>query len=135
MKILLDTHVVIWSLTDDPRLSQKAREMICSPDNMIFYSVASLWEIAIKNQKAPERCPYHESDVKQYCEQAGYLPLPIQAQHVQAIRTLKIKEDRFLSNADPFDRMIIAQAKAEECLVLSHDRNFENYDEKCIVLI
>ena len=51
MKILLDTHIIIWALTDDPRLSMKAREMISSSDNLIFFSAASLWEIAIKNTR------------------------------------------------------------------------------------
>ena len=54
MRILLDTHVIIWALTEDPRLSGAARDLIASPDNIILFSVASLWEIAIKNQKNPE---------------------------------------------------------------------------------
>ena len=55
MEILLDTHVIIWVLTDDRRLTSKAREMILAPDNMIYFSTASLWEIAVKNQEAPDR--------------------------------------------------------------------------------
>ena len=54
MNILLDTHAVLWSLTSDPRLTPQAREMILSPDNVVCFSVVSLWEIAIKNQKSPE---------------------------------------------------------------------------------
>ena len=57
MKLLLDTHIMIWALTDDPRLSQSARNLLSSPENIILFSMASLWEIAIKNQKAPEKCP------------------------------------------------------------------------------
>ena len=135
MKILLDTHVIIWALTEDPRLSDLAREMIASTENIILFSVASLWEIAIKNLKNPEKCPYRETDIENFCREAGYQPLNIQSHHVQAIRNLKVKEDRWLGNMDPFDRMLIAQAKSEGCRILSHDTCFENYDEKCICLI
>lgn len=135
MKLLLDTHVIIWALTDDPRLSAKARELVVAPGNLIYYSAASLWEIAIKNQKAPEKCPYREDDVSNFCEQAGFLPLNVQPRHILEIRGLRVKEGRYLGNQDPFDRILLAQAKAEDCTFLSHDRNFDHYDEKCICLI
>ena len=135
MKILLDTHVIIWVLTDDPRLSDKARELVCSPENILYYSVASLWEIAVKNLKSPQKCPYHETDVMEYCREAGYLSLDIQAHHIQGVRTLKLREGRYLANMDPFDRLLISQAKTEGCLILSHDTCFDNYDEKCILHI
>ncbi len=135
MKLLLDTHIIIWALTDDPRLSQSARELLSSPENIILFSMASLWEIAIKNQKAPEKCPYHENEILHYCTQAGYLPLEIKSAHVLGLRELKTKPDRYLSNYDPFDRMLISQAKAENCTVLSHDTSFQNYDEPCIMTI
>ena len=135
MKLLLDTHIMIWALTDDPRLSQSARNLLSSPENIILFSMASLWEIAIKNQKAPEKCPYHENEILQYCTQAGYLPLEIKSSHVLCLRELKTKPDHYLSNYDPFDRMIISQAKAENCTVLSHDTAFQNYDEPCILMV
>ena len=133
MKILLDTHMVIWALTNDPQLSYKAREMISNPENVICYSTVSLWEIAIKNQKNPEKCPYHEKMILEYCTAAGYELIHIVPSHILAVRNLRIREGRTLSNLDPFDRLLIAQAKAEECVLLSHDRNFENYLEKCVL--
>ena len=135
MKLLLDTHIIIWALTDDSRLSQSARNLLSSPENIIHFSVASLWEIAIKNQKAPEKCPYHEKDIMKFCDQAGYLPLEIKYTHILSLRELKTKTDRYLSNYDPFDRMIISQAKSENCTVLSHDSAFQNYDEPCILMV
>ena len=135
MKILLDTHVIIWVLTDDPRLSAKARDLICSPESIVYYSVASLWEIAVKNLKSPLKCPYHETDVMGYCRDAGFLSLDIQAHHIQGIRTLKVKENHYPANMDPFDRLLIAQAKTEGCRILSHDTCFDNYDENCILPI
>ena len=134
MKILLDTHVIIWSITNDPRLSASARSLILSPENMVFFSTVSLWEIAIKNQKSPEKCPYHEKDILDYCIASGYEPVYLLPRHVLGIRTLHVREGRVLSNQDPFDRILLAQARAENCLLLTHDSHFENYGEKCIRL-
>ena len=135
MKILLDTHVIIWMLTDDPRLSKSARVMIENPDNIIYYSTASIWEIAIKNFKSPEKCPYNEEQIADLCVRSGYEPLDIKAEHISYIRTLKINKEKELKNYDPFDRMLIAQAKAEGMILISHDFNFCNYSEKCIRMI
>ena len=134
MRILLDTHVIIWALTNDPRLSDRARKLIASSENRICFSAVSIWEIAIKNQKSPEKCPYNEKEILSLCMAAGYEPMDIQPAHVLAIRELQLREGRVLSNLDPFDRLLIAQAKVEGCTLLSHDRNFENYREKCISL-
>lgn len=133
MNILLDTHAVIWALTNDPRLSERERELISSPENEIVVSAVSLWEIAIKNQKAPHLCPYHERDILEYCLKAGYQIMDIRAKHILSLRALSIKPDRTLANQDPFDRLLLAQAISERCFLLSHDRNFDNYDTDCIV--
>ena len=134
MKFLLDTHVIIWVLTDDPHLSDEVRLRIASPANLVYYSIASLWEIAIKNQKNPDKCPYNETEIADYCAEAGYYPMDIQSQHIHALRTLKVKEDRYPANMDPFDRMLLAQAKTEGCRFLTHDKAFENYDEPSVFL-
>ena len=135
MKILLDTHVIIWALTNDPQLSPQAREIITDPENIILISTVSLWEIAMKNQKAPHLCPYHETEILGFCRKAGYLIMDITAPHVLMLRSLKTKTDRVIANHDPFDRLLIAQAKSEGCKLLSHDRIFENYEEDCICMI
>lgn len=135
MKLLPDTHMIIWALTNDPQLPCAAREMINSPDNIVFFSAVSLWEIAIKNQKNPEKCPYHEQDVLRYCMESGFEPMNILPSHVLAVRGLKVRPGRTLSNLDPFDRLLVAQAKAEDCVFLSRDRNLENYEERCVSLL
>ena len=135
MNILLDTHVIIWALTDDPRLPGNARELISSPDSIILYSAASLWEIALKNQKSPDKCPYREKEIADYCRRSGYEPLGILPEHIFAVRDLAVRGDRYLGNHDPFDRILIAQAKTEDCLLLTHDTMMGNYDERCICMI
>ena len=135
MKILLDTHAVIWSLTNDPQLSTEAKEMILKPENLIIVSAASLWEIAIKSQKSHALCPYHEKDIKQFCELSGYELLPVRPSHILQLRSLRIKPGCTLSNMDPFDRILLSQAKEEGALFLTHDRAFSFYDESVIRMI
>ncbi|MBR2834560.1 MAG: type II toxin-antitoxin system VapC family toxin [Coriobacteriales bacterium] len=135
MKLLLDTHIIIWALTNDKQLSLTARELISSPHHIVLFSSASIWEIAIKNQKSPNLCPYHEKDILVYCQKAGYEQLNITPEHALAIRNLQVKTGRRLNNYDPFDRILIAQAKTENCLLLTHDSNFENYNEPCIQMV
>ncbi len=134
MRILLDTHVIIWALTNDPRLPDGARGLIVSSDHSICFSVVSLWEIALKNQKSPAKCPYSEREILSFCIAAGYEPMNLLPAHVLAIRDLQLREGCVPDNLDPFDRLLIAQAKAEGCRLLSHDRNFVNYSEGCIAL-
>ncbi len=134
MKLLLDTHVIIWALTDDPQLSSYARQLIENPDNLIFFSVASLWEIAIKNQKAPAKCPYHEDEINNLCLEAKYEILDIKMPHVMAVRTLAVQKSEHLQNHDPFDRILLAQAKAEGMKLITHDNNLSHYDENCLLM-
>lgn len=135
MKILLDTHAIIWALTDDPALSKKAKAEISDSKNTIYYSLASIWEIAIKNVKAPERCPYNEKEIADLCNKSGFLLLDITAVHIYGLRNLTIKPGKELYNHDPFDRILLSQAKSENMKLFSHDTNFDNYDERCVVKI
>jgi len=135
MKILLDTHIIIWTLTDDPRLSPKARELISSADNLVFFSAASLWEISIKNTKSPQKCPYNETAILEYCVAADMEPLAILPRHILAVRNLQVYPGQYLSNQDPFDRLLVAQAKSDRMLLLSHDSNLSHYQESCILMV
>jgi len=135
MTILMDTHVIIWALTNDLQLSAQARALLSDPDNIVVVSAVSLWEIAVKNQKAPRLCPYHEKVILDYCLESGYLVTDMKAKHILALRSLQVKPERIIGNHDPFDKLLLAQAKAEDWILLSHDRNFDNYDEKCICKI
>ena len=135
MKILLDTHAIIWALTGDARLKPENEKRILNPDNSVYFSTASLWEIAIKNGKAPEKCPYSERDIYEKCIASGYELLDVHPEDIFAVRTLRVKKDHSLLNMDPFDRLLLAQAKAEKMRLLSADRNFDNYDEACLLSI
>lgn len=135
MKILLDTHVIIWTITDDERLSDIARSLILDRNNIIYYSMASIWEIAIKSQKAPKKLAYNEEDILNYCKAAGFESINILGNHIASLRKLHVAEGRHPDNYDPFDRMLLAQAKTDGMKLMTHDKNFDNYDEPSILKI
>ncbi|MCR4792677.1 MAG: type II toxin-antitoxin system VapC family toxin [Lachnospiraceae bacterium] len=132
MTILLDTHVAIWCLNDDKNLSEDVRRMILNPDNIIYYSAASVWEIMLKHARRPKDIPFDEVDFSQACENAGFIPLNITGRHVMAVGTLR-KREHSREHHDPFDRLLLAQAKIECMTLFTHDELIMEYDEKCII--
>ena len=132
MNLLLDTHILIWALNEDPRLPEKAREMILDADNVVYYSAVSVWEISIKHALHPENVGFSGRELTSYCQEAGFLSVEVKDRHVFALETLTRPENAPKHN-DPFDRMLIAQAKAENMSFLTHDALLPYYDEKCII--
>lgn len=118
MKFLLDTHTLIWWLTNDATLSEKARKVIANPDNLIFVSAASAWEIAIKKQIGKLNAP---DDLEAQIEQKDFQQLPINISHAAYIEKLPLHHN------DPFDRIIIAQAICEKMKIITRDKKFVAY--------
>jgi PIN domain nuclease of toxin-antitoxin system len=107
MRLLLDTHIALWAVTDDARLSPRARDLIGNPENDVFVSTASVWEIAIKHALArggPNDMPVSGAEALQYFLEAGYALIEIFPADAAAVETLPTL------HADPFDRLLIAQA-------------------------
>jgi PIN domain nuclease of toxin-antitoxin system len=134
MKILLDTHIAIWSIANKKMLSDDIKNLIEDNDNQVYYSMASVWEVAIKNKIRPSDMPMNEQEFVELCEQTGFESLSILPEHIYMIRTLKRPEGAKKHN-DPFDRMLIAQAKAEKLSFLTHDKLLSDYNESSIVLV
>ena len=134
MNLLLDTHILIWALNDDPQLSEKAKEMILDPDNAVYYSAVSIWEVSIKHSSHPEDLEFSGKELSEYCQDAGFLPLEMRDKHVYALETITRPENAPRHN-DPFDRMLVAQAKAENMSFLTHDPLIPFYEEKCIISV
>ena len=134
MNLLLDSHILIWALTEDARLSEKARQLIIDPNNVIYYSTVSVWEISIKHANHPEDLEFSGKELSAYCQAAGFLQLEIRDKHVHALETL-IREDGAPPHKDPFDRMLLAQAKAENMSLLTHDALLPYYNEKCVISV
>ena len=134
MNLLLDTHIAIWALNDDPALSEKARKLILDPDNTIYYSTISVWEVLLKHSRQPDNIPFDEKDFTDGCREAGYVPLSLTDKHILAVHTLSRPANRKEHN-DPFDRLLLAQAKVENLSFLTHDELIPGYEEKCIITV
>jgi len=132
MNLLLDTHIAIWALNDDPALSEKARELILDPDNTIYYSTVSVWEVLLKHTRRPGNIPFDESDFSEGCREAGFVPLSLTDKHVLAVHTLS-RPNYIKEHNDPFDRLLLAQAKVENFSFLTHDELIPGYEEKCVI--
>lgn len=119
---LLDTHVLLWSLDDAEQLAGHHRTIIQNEES-VFVSVATLWEIAIKSSLNKLVVPVDLHDV---VRRAGYSVLGIELRHIAALETLPHL------HRDPFDRMLIAQARTEDLSILSVNRHFSSYDVRII---
>lgn len=120
LKLLLDTHALIWFAIGDTRLPQAAREAIEDPLNVVFVSAASAWEIAAKHRKG--KLPQASVLVASWATiltTLDLIDLPITSAH--AIRSGSIR----LANADPFDRMIVAQAHLDGLVVVSNETEWD----------
>lgn len=118
--VILDTQVFLWCLTDDIRLSVKLRTAITAPRQTVFVSVASLWEIVIKESTGKlELSP--NLDFQKAIERFEFVLLPIELPHLEKLRKLPF------IHKDPFDRLLVAQAQAIEAVLLTTDRQLKKY--------
>ncbi|MFY8130134.1 MAG: type II toxin-antitoxin system VapC family toxin [Burkholderiaceae bacterium] len=126
MNLLLDTHVALWAITDSPKLSLKARELIASPRTTVWISVASVWEIAIKHALGRGDMPVSGQEAGRYFRESGYRFLPIETEHAFAV------QDLALHHHDPFDRLLVAQALVEPMRLMTHDPMVARYSDTII---
>ena len=131
MKILLDTHIALWAISDNERLPSNFIKIIDNPENEIFYSLVSVWEVAIKHYVKPELMPITEEQFIDNCYNSGFKQLAIRSNHILNIKCLKRNIDAPKHN-DPFDRLLISQAKTDGFLFLTHDSLLSYYNEPCI---
>ena len=121
-KYLIDTHILLWWLTDDPSLSKTARKILMDPSNHIFASVVSAWEISIKlgiNSKFKMSSSLEDC----FSEELDFKALPIKLEHTYVLEKLE------KLHKDPFDRMLIAQAISEDMTLVSVDDKIKQYSE------
>lgn len=127
MRLLLDTHVAIWALSRPKRIPPVLAAMLADEENSIFVSAAGIWELAIKASLNRAGNPdIDPARVVTFCEKAGYQILPVTTPHALAVTSLPH------IHADPFDRIMIAQAKVEPMHLVTHDRTVAAYDESFI---
>ena len=126
MELLLDTCSLIWALFDDKKISDKVRELLNNPDNDIYVSSASLWEIAIKNTKHPNLMPYSLDDVYNIIiNYTDFIILPIRPNHFLLLESI-IKQN---IHQDPFDHIIMATSQVENLPIITCDNNIQRYQD------
>jgi PIN domain nuclease of toxin-antitoxin system len=123
MKVLLDTHAFLWSITGDDRLSKTAEEIFLDPDNNLFFSAASFWEICIKMNlgKLSLKRGWFKT-IQEEMRINAVQWLPVEMRHCVELTKLPFH------HRDPFDRMLIAQAMTEELQLLSRDSRLSAYE-------
>src|SRR5688572_20027172 len=120
MKLLLDTHALLWWATLDPGLSRKAKKAIGGDGSEVFVSAASAWEIATKVRIGRLEWPATAGTVREYAAGQGFRPLPISLQHAERAGQLQI------ARRDPFDRILIAQAQIDDMWLVSNEDSFDS---------
>lgn len=123
MNLLLDTHVLIWVFDNNPTLAEEASEAIADGENEVFVSAVTAWEIAIKRGlKKLELKGDYQLGLRLY----RFTPLSVSTEHALAVETLP------RHHADPFDRLLIAQAQLENLAMVTRDERFEEYGLRVI---
>ena len=135
MKLRLATHIALWAVTDFPKLAVTARELILAPENLIYGSATTLWEIAIKcalmgggegNRAGRSDMPVSAARAAALFAQSDFQPLPMDWAHAQAVSALPTMK----SHADPFDRMLVTQARCEQMTLSTRDAAVADYGER-----
>ena len=119
MNLLLDTHVLIWTLENNPRLSDSAREAIVDGENLVFVSAVSVWEISVKQAMGKLDVP---DNLIEEIQIHRFTPLEINLQHAHLAGKLPA------IHKDPFDRMLIAQSILEKLTIVTRDQIMNQYD-------
>jgi PIN domain nuclease of toxin-antitoxin system len=121
VRLLLDTHTLLWAMSNNPRLSEKANSAISNFSNEVYVSVISIWEAATKYRsgKLPEAAPLVNGPAR-VLSALQFLPLPLQLEHARIAGTL------VSTHKDPFDRMLAAQALLEGLTLVSNDKVFDS---------
>jgi PIN domain nuclease of toxin-antitoxin system len=128
VKLLLDTHILLWAAGQPEKLSESARTLLTTPENGLFFSAASIWEIVIKLGLGREDFMVDPYRLRKMLIAHGYAELPVTTEHA-----LKVYSLPFL-HKDPFDRLLLAQARTEGMLLLTGDASVSQYKESVLAV-
>jgi PIN domain nuclease of toxin-antitoxin system len=124
MRILLDTHILLWALTDDPKLSPKAKKLIETATE-VYISAATFWEMSIKIGLGKLTADLEE--IREYCRDSGFIELPFSVEHAIAVKDLEHH------HRDPFDRLIVAAAITEPMKLITSDAMVAKYTSLAVL--
>lgn len=136
MKVLLDTHVLLWALkgnnSNGEVFPSRIKSILLDDENEIYYSSINIFEVEIKRIARPQDGLPSGETIISFCKEAGFIPLPLTSRHTLLMKTLK--RDRCVENhKDPYDWLLVAQAKSEGMRLITHDSKLKHYLEECIL--
>ncbi len=121
MILLLDTHLLLWAAHDPERLSDATRATLTDPSNELWFSAASIWEVAIKASIGRDDFTFDAGVLRRALVENGYVELPVTSRHAADVASLPA------IHRDPFDRLLLAQARVEGCQLMTSDRRLADY--------
>jgi PIN domain nuclease of toxin-antitoxin system len=123
MRLLVDTHLLLWAAASSRRLPRQARALLEDPSHDVYFSAASLWEIAIKTSLRKRGFSVDVALLRPALDEMGFVELPVTGAHVERLATVPPV------HRDPFDRLLVAQSLAEPLILLTNDRVLAAYGE------
>lgn len=135
MKLLLDTHILLWFHIQRNYISDRAWDLILNPQNEVFFSAINIWETQIKHLARPAEMPVSGQVLYDLSIESGLNHLPLKSEHTFCLKELKYSNDAPKPHKDPFDRILICQAKSENMKLLTHDSLIPFYNESCIIQV
>ena len=121
MRLLLDTHMLLWAMAASRKLPKAVKSQLLDPNNEVYYSAASLWEVAIKHDLRRKDFRIDPDSLLAALRASGFLELPVTAAHAVAVTQLPP------THKDPFDRLLIAQGMSEPMVLLTNDAVLAGY--------
>jgi PIN domain nuclease of toxin-antitoxin system len=128
VRLLLDTHIVLWAAGQPEKLSESARNLLMASDNILFFSAASIWEMVIKRGLGRADFMVNPRRLRMMLIAHGYNELPVNSEHAFMVEMLP------MLHKDPFDRLLLAQARTEGMLLLTVDSLLAQYRESVLVV-
>ena len=128
MKLLLDTHILLWAVGQPEKLSESTRILLTSSENSLFFSAASIWEVVIKLGLGREDFKVDPYRLRKMLVVHGYTELPVTAEHALKAGSLP------LLHKDPFDRLLLAQARSERMVLVTGDAAVSQYQESVLAV-
>ena len=134
MNILLDTHIAIWAINDDRRLTKEARDILSNPLNKLYYSAVSVVEVDLKIKGRKNNIDFTTEEFVEKCEESGFIPYPLKGTHIVKANQLKWRGS-IPEHRDPFDRVILAQSMDEGFKLMTHDNKMNMFEQDCVILV
>lgn len=136
MKYLLDTNILIWLFSGEKeKIYQDISPIINDDKNEIYYSIVSIWEVAIKHLKNPLKMPVSPENLVKMCNKVGFAIKELTLDTIFALEKLRLSDDAPVDHKDPFDRILMAQAKGEKMTFITGDSTLKWYNEKKMIFV